>query len=436
MTAQRLSRLVEQHCGPWRERLYGPLMTLALFIEQVMNPDQSCQDAVCRAACARVAQGQARASLNTGPYCKARRRLSLSLIETLGKEIGRDLCTNQPRSWLWRGRHLKLIDGTTVTMPDTSANQREFPQHGEQAPGVGFPIARLLAVVSLSNGAVLQWASGPCEGAGSGEAAMLWSLSSQFSPGDVAIADRGLSSYFMLARWRQLAVDFVVRQNGSRHTDFRRGRRLGARDHLVHWARPARPVWMDEATYEQMPKSMEVRELRSGNWTIVTSMLNRRGAPKREVVELYRARWNIELDLRAIKSVMQMDMLRCRTPAMIAKEIAVHLLAYNLVRTLMAQAAAASKQVQPRQLSFKTALQLICAFHDLLRRCPRTRQVLMRAHVLGGIACARLPHRPRRSEPREVKRRRSSYKNLTQPRAELRPALLKRQLHFISMAQR
>lgn len=297
--ASSLMQWVIEETGHYRERVYGPLTTLVLFIEQVLGADHSCQDAVARGVSARVALRQAPCSLNTGPYCKARLRLPLELVARLGREVGERLIAGQPRTWLWRGREVKLVDGTTLSMPDTEANQARFPQNHEQRAGLGFPLARLVAMVSLSCGAVLQWALGPCEGKETGETALLWGLAQKLRCGDVLIADRCYAGYFILAWLIQLGVDVVIRQHQCRHTDFRRGRRLGARDHVVSWVRPQRPAWMDEATYAAMPERLTLREVRAGGLTLVSTLTDARQVSKQELLALYRLRWQVELDSRA-----------------------------------------------------------------------------------------------------------------------------------------
>lgn len=421
---QSLLQWIKEEAGGCRERIYGPLQTLMLFIEQVLGADQSCQDAVARGMSQRVALGQSPCSLNNGPYCKARARLALNLIERLSREVGERLRAGQPKSWRWRGREVKLIDGTTVSMPDTLVNQAEFPQSATQKPGLGFPLVRLVAVISLSCGAVLEWATGPCEGKRTGETALLWQLAHRLRAGDVVMMDRYFSGYFLLAWLIRQGVDVVVRQHQLRHTDFRRGRRLGAKDHVVAWERPQRPAWMDAASYAAMPETLVLREARVGGLTLVTTLIEAGQVSKKELLALYHARWQVELDLRSIKTVMQMDVLRCKSPGMVKKEIAVHLLAYNLVRAVMAQAAFLG-HVLPRQLSFKAALQLIRAFEENLRHAPQGRLALRRAYLLAGIAQLRLPHRPGRVEPRAVKRRPKPHSLLTQQRHILKAALLK-----------
>lgn len=187
--AELLKQWVLEEVVQWRERLYGPLRTLVLFIEQVMSADHGCQEAVARGICARVREGQAAGSANTGPYCKARVRLPIGLVERLGRAVGQRLVAGQPAVWRWRGREVKLVDGTTVSMPDTKANQARFPQNREQRAGLGFPLARLVAIVSLSCGVVLEWAVGPCEGKKTGETALLWELAKQLQLGDGVVAD-------------------------------------------------------------------------------------------------------------------------------------------------------------------------------------------------------------------------------------------------------
>lgn len=429
--AQLLMQWVIEEMGRYRERLYGPLSTLVLFIEQVLSADQSCQDAVARGVSARVALGQAPCSLNTGPYCKARARLPVGLLARLGREIGERVCAGQRQGWRWRGREVKLVDGTTLSMPDTAENQASFPQNHEQKAGLGFPLARVVAVVSLSCGAVLQWAIGPCEGKETGETALLWGLAQKLKRGDVVVADRCYAGYFMIAWLLQLGVDVVIRQHQRRHTDFRCGQRLGPRDHVVNWVRPKCPAWMDEVIYAAMPETLTLREVRVGGWTLVSTLTDARKVSKRDLLDLYRSRWQVELDLRSIKTVMQMEPLRCMSPRMVEKEIAVHLLAYNLVRAVMSTAAYLAA-VLPRQLSFKAALQLLRAFEQNLRHCPHGRLAIRRAHLLGAIAQMKLPHRPGRVEPRAIKRRPKPHKLLTEPRNIVRERLLIQQQRHVA----
>jgi hypothetical protein len=285
--------------------------------------------------------------------------------------------------------------------------------------------------VSLSCATVIDWAMGPYAGKQTGEAALLWTLLDSFKPGDVMIADRLYTSYFMIARLRQLGVDVVMRQHQTRHTDFRRGTRLGTRDHIVQWNRPARPPWMDEDIYADMPTSLAMREVRAGGWTLVTSLVDAKSVSKSELVDLYHSRWHVELDFRSIKDVMQMDELRCKTAQMVRKEVAVHLLAYNLVRAVAAQAAQMAR-VLPRRISFKATLQTLTNFFHRLRECPACRLLELHRTLLRAIAMLVLPWRPNRCEPRAVKRRPKPHRLLTKPRHVERERLEQRQRKILA----
>lgn len=278
---------------------------------------------------------------------------------------------------------------------------------------------------------MIDWAMGPYVGKQTGEAALLWTLLESFKPGDVMIADRLYTSYFMIARLKQLGVDVVMRQHQTRHTDFRRGMRLGARDHVVQWDRPARPKWMDEATYAGMPATLAMREVRAGGWILVTSFVDAKSVSKMELVELYHSRWNVELDFRSIKDVMQMDELRCKTAQMVRKEVAVHLLAYNLIRTVAAHAAHLAR-VLPRRMSFKATLQTLTNFFHKLRECPRRKLHELHSKLLQAIAKLLLPFRPNRCEPRAIKRRPKPHRLLTKPRHVERARLEKRQRRILA----
>jgi hypothetical protein len=418
-----LERWIARHSEGCRQRIYSPLITLGLFIDQVMSADQSCQDAVARGVSARVSQGEKPCGLNNGPYCKARQRLALPLLKELCDTLGRRMVKAQPPAWRWRGREVKLIDGTTLSMPDTAANQRAYPQVSQQKAGLGFPIMRMVGIMSLSCGAILEWALGPCEGKKSGETSMLWDMGDGLRRGDIVLADRYYAGYFMLARLLDQGVDVVTRQHQLRHTRFQRGEHLGKCDHVVLWVRPPRPAWMDKALYAAMPETLRLRECRVGGWILVSSLCDAGAVSKQDLRELYGWRWHIELDFRAIKAVMQMDVLRCKTPAMIDKEIAAHLLAYNLVRSVMAQAAALTTLL-PRQLSFKGALQQLRAFERMIRHGKYGLMDQVHNGLLRGVAQLKLLHRPGRMEPRAVKRRGKNHPFLTQPRDKERARLL------------
>ena len=303
-------------------------------------------------------------------------------------------------------------------MSDTDKNQASYPQSNQQRAGLGFPIMRIVAIISLGCGAVLDWVSGACVGKLTGETAMMRQLDAALKPGDILLMDRYYAGYFTVARLMQRGVDFVSRQHQKRHTDFQQGMRLGKSDHVAQWSRPACPQWMTAQEYEKVPLSLQVRETRVGEWILITSLVDAKAVSPWELNELYCWRWNIELDLRAIKSIMQMEMLRCKTPEMVEKEVAAHLLAYNLVRSVMTQAAD-KVNCTPRQLSFKAAMQQLRAFEERLRH-GTYEQILGLCDVLiRGVGKVKITHRPGRVEPRAIKRRSKNHAYLTQPRAVL-----------------
>lgn len=418
-----LTQALAAEVGAYRERVYPPLTTLELFIGQALSPDGACQDAVAKHLSARCARAEGVCSLNTGPYCKARQRLPLGLIERLGAAVGEQLEQASPRQWKWRGRSVKLMDGTTLSMPDTPANQLAYPQSGVQQTGLGFPVAMLVALISLSSGAVLRWALGPCRGKHTGEQALFRTLMPYLESGDVVLADRYHCNYFTVALLAERGVDLVTRQHQRRITDFRSGKRLGRRDRLARWERPKCPTWMDAATYARLPEFLMVREAKVAGRILVTTLTDARSVSTAQIDALYRQRWQIEVDLRTIKAEMGMDILRGKSPEMVDKEIGVHLLAYNLVCALMTRAAMGA-HVVARSLSFKAALQLLLAFQQNMRFAAGRNACLMTAHLLGAISSARLPVRPGRVEPHAVKRRGKNHTFLTVPRQTARAAII------------
>jgi hypothetical protein len=329
-----------------------------------------------------------------------------------------------PAGWHWNGRRVRVVDGTTITMPDTPENQAEYPQHKAQKRGCGFPIARVLVVFSLAVGTVLNASIRPCEGKQTGENSMFRQLHDMLKPGDVVLADRYFSGWFDLALLARRGVDFVIRKHQLRATDFRRGVRLGHDDHLVYWRKPWRPEWMSPEEYAALPEELVLRELRvrvqqrgfrSKVVVVVTSLLDAEEFPASEIAELYRRRWQAELNLRSLKAVLQMDCLRCKTPHRVRNELWMHLLAYNQIRRIMALAAL-EEQRPPWHISFTGALQTLNHFLPLLASCMDTDTGC--AALVRCVATHIVGNRPDRYEPRRVKRRPKPYKLLQQPRAE------------------
>jgi hypothetical protein len=412
LTGPQLLELTDAYLPKHRERLYPPTVTLSMFIKQVLEADGSCQKAVNGWAAQRAAEGLSPRSVRTGAYCKARQRLPTEMVAALTRETGNLLCDQANTGWRWRGRTVKLVDGTGISMPDTPGNQEQYPQSSNQAPGVGFPLARLVGVICLSTGAVVDAAMGPFQGKGRDEQALLRKIQSAFCRGDVVLADALYCSYWLIATLQAGDIDGLFEQHGSRITDFRRGRRLGVRDHVVFWKKPARPYWMTPEEYAACPDELAVREFKIDGRVLVTTMLDPRKTSKKDLSDLYLRRWHVELDFRNIKTTLGMDVLRCMTPKMVEKELWVNLLAYNLIRLLMAQAAVESG-LQPRQLSFKHTVQIWTQW--TLLNAGRN-QDWQRDSLFRLIAQIKVGERPGRLEPRARKRRPKPYPWLKVPR--------------------
>lgn len=424
LTSEALLETVEALSpAVFRERLYPPSETLSLFLAQALSADRSCQHIVNQAAIERLRGGLSTCSTHTGGYCLARQRLPLAMVRGLSQHLGALIDDQLPQAWRWQGRGVRIVDGTTVIMPDTAANQAAFPQQRAQQPGLGFPICRLVGITCLASGALLNAAIGRFQGQGGDEQTLLRSIQDTFQAGDIILADAIFASYFFIAAMQAHGVDILMEQHGARkrRTDFRRGQSLGQRDHVILIDKPkSRPDWMSEADYAAAPASLELRELAAGGKILVTTLLNPKAAPKDELKTLYQSRWQVELDIRQIKVTMGMDMLSCKTPEMVEKEIWVYLLAYNLIRLMMAQSALLA-DITPRTISFKHCLQLwliwvqrVDTSHD---------QHLATLWLL--MAQQRVGNRPGRIEPRAVKRRPKPLPLLTKPRAQAREEVRK-----------
>jgi len=413
LTGPELLEMTDSYLPEHRERLYPPTVTLSMFMKQVLAGDRSCQRAVDAWAAQRAVEGLSVQSIRTGAYCQARQRLPLEMVTALMRETGRLLSEQAQPAWCWRGRAVKLADGTGVSMPDTPENQASYPQPSTQAQGVGFPLARLVAIICLSTGAVLDAAIGPHAGKGNTELDLMRGLLEALSVGDVLLADALYCNYFMIALLQAGGVDVLCEQHGARITDFRRGRGLGKRDHVVCWPKPRqRPEWMTPEQYQSFPDELTVREVKVDGRVLVTTLVNARQVPQGELFELYACRWHVELDIRNLKTTLGMEVLRCLTPQMVEKELWVYLLAYNVIRLLMAQAAQHAG-VHPRELSFKHTVQLWSVWTETALRAEP-------AELFRLIAQLTVGNRPGRIEPRARKRRPKSYPWLKVPRAEAR----------------
>jgi hypothetical protein len=406
----------------WQGWVYTPAITVWVFLSQCLSADHSCRDAVARLIAWRVARGQRACSAETGAYCTARGNLPEDAIHQLVRDTGMETDDLADESWLWQGRRVRVVDGSTITMPDTPVNQAAYPQQKSQKPGCGFPIARILVIFSLSVGTVLDAAIAKYQGKRTGENSLFRTLYDVLTEGDVILADRCFSGWCDIALLLARGIDAVVRKHQLRHTDFRTGKRSGKDDHLVSWSKPARPRWMSAEQYAELPDELTLREVRihvaekgfrTRSLVVVTTLVDAEAYPPEAIALLYRWRWQAELHLRSLKTVLQMDHLRCKAPERVRNEFYTHLLGYNLLRGVMATAAFEADR-SPWEISFKGTLQTLKEFLPMLLSGVSSETWC--AALLTAVATHVVGHRPDRFEPRRVKRRPKPYKLLQQHR--------------------
>jgi hypothetical protein len=418
-----------------QQDVFSTEIVLWAFLAQTLRDGKG---AACAAAVADIATymlqtGQRPPSGDTGDYCRARAKLNLQALRSLVRRSAYHLEKQVAPAWLWKGLHAKLVDGFTFTMPDTPANQKQFPQHPSQPVGVGFPIARVCTVVSLATACVCDLALGPYQGKETGETALLRGILDSFDQDDLVVFDRYYCSYMMLAMLIGQKIHVCTRLYHSRISDFRRGHRLGFDDHLVTWHRPQRPNWMSAEDYSRIPETLELREVRfrvtepghrTKTITIVTTLTDPEQYTIDDLAALYGLRWNIETDILHIKQTLNLEHLRCKTPEMVQRELWVTLLAYNLIRKVIATSAQVHDK-QPRCLGFTLACQTILSSWMLFSTGTCGDVHTMSRMILLHIAANEVADRPGRIEPRLLKRRRQHYAFMKCPRDQLREKLRK-----------
>jgi hypothetical protein len=404
--------------GDVRSTVFTPLVTLRTFIFQVPSSTGAFKEAVAHVLIERIGLDYSANSMNTGPYCKARLRLLLSHLKEAVISSGQVLHEQASKDWLWRGFRVMLVDGTTFLMPDTDDNQKTYPQQSAQKPGLGFPIVRLVGLLSLATGSCVNYAMGPYQGKGSGETSLFSQLIKALGKNDLLLADRYYTSYANVALLMQQGTSLVFRQRSTVKTDFRRGQRLGAKDHIICSKKPKKkPVWMSDAAWAELPDELLIREFSVKGIVYVTTLIKSKTYSKKALAELYQQRWQIEVDFRTIKTQMGMEMLRCKTAEMVKKEIAVHLLAYNLIRANLAKAACLNERM-PRHLSFMAAVQLMRNTASLCTTTTGTALMKLIPPLLIAMAQTEIGQRERPNQPRVIKQRPKAYPLMTKPRRE------------------
>jgi putative transposase len=419
--------------------IWGVVLTLMTFLLQVASTAKTCVAAVATASALRIALGLSDCSSNTGAYCKARVKLPETLFSRLTCDVASRLEELTPRPWLWHGRRVHVIDGTTVTAADTPANQEVYPQRDHLPGGVGFPLVRWVGLFSLATAACLDAGIGPYSGKGAGETTLARPLIERHvKPGDVVLGDRLFATYWMIAEVQASLADGLFRLHAHRDREGCKGasrleRRQGLSDNVLIWSKPKRPEWMTQEIYDSMPNELRVRVIwhriekpgfRVREITLVTTMLDAEEYPIEELAPLYRRRWAVELNMRTIKQTMKMEHLTSKTPEMLRKELWAHLLSYNLIRNVQTRAAREHGRT-PDRLSFTVAKQQLEKKQDLLTFTEgEARQVVLRS-LWRAICQQTVGNRPDRIEPRQVKKGPKGYPRLRISRRQAIKAILR-----------
>ena len=411
------------------QSLYSLPVTLKTFLFQCLAQDHSCRTAVATAKDRGWLPPSA--SPGTAAYCRARDALAAEGLQRAVEHTAEALGTGVSNEHLWLGRAVHVVDGTGIALPDTEANQDDYPQPSGQKPGCGFPVLRLVAFMSLATGAVSRYSIGTLH---EHEQRLFQDLRAHLSAGEVVLGDRNFGTFATLVLLKRQGAEGVFRRHQARGAGVQNLKRLGKDDHLVRWhIRPHRaPVWLDASV--ELPLTLVVREVtfqvtqpgfRTQSVTLVTTLLDAESYPAEALAELYLRRWRMELWLRDIKITMDMDMLRTKTPARVRAELAMFLVGYNLMRTVMFDTCKVS-EVRLEQLSFKSALMRFGLWCAGLRRSTRIMAWLLGYQaMLSDLARDLNPDRPGRYEPRVVKRRPKPFARMQQPRQVLREQLLR-----------
>ncbi|MDZ4872194.1 MAG: IS4 family transposase ISAcma16 [Chroococcidiopsis cubana SAG 39.79] len=413
----------------YRCRLFDPFVTLWAFLSQVLDTDKSCHSAVSKIIAYLAGEGVELPSTDTSGYCQARARIPEKLLEKLFGRAAKSLEEKVTCEYLWCGRNVKVIDGSTVSMPDTLENQKAYPQPKTQKPGCGFPIAKIGVIFSLATGAAVALC---IDVLNTHDIKLARKLYQFLNPLDILLGDRAFCAYADIAAIKNLGCEAIFRKHQSRTTSIRKGRIVGNCDKLVTWYKPKIcPKGLSKDDFDALPPSRTVREIyyyiiipgfRTQRVSLITTLLDTTTYSSLKLVELYGKRWHVELDLRHLKSTLGMDVLRCLTPSMVRKEIYVYLLAYNLLRSLM-WSAGTTYGTSPLRLSLQGTRHHLNNFIPQLLVATSTQRHQIYRTFLKVIVHKVVPTRPGRSEPRVRKRRPKSYPLMKQPRHELRRQL-------------
>lgn len=414
----------------FRERIFPPFTALMGWLTQIIHPDSSCKNTVARINALRLEKKLLPSSPLTGGYVQARNKLPKELIVKLAKDTAHKVENSIPKKWSWYGRNVMMVDGSTLFLQDTPTNQKKYPQQKSQKKGCGFPILRVVTVMSLMSGCIHDFAFGKFQGKETGECSLFQKLLPLFKQKDVCLGDGYYGSFFVIALLLLLKVDVVFKIHGARKYDFRKGKRLGKRDHIIRWKKPKKPCWISEEVYISLPEEIELREVevkydiagfRSKTITLVTNFLSASLFSKPKLANLFKRRWYVETCLKNIKDTMAMARLSCKSPPMVEKEIWMYILGYNIICKIINYTAKIYKTF-PQQISFKATIQTFLAYTStwIIENKKYKKNT---TYLFFALSKQRIANRPNRVEPRVVKKRQSQYDLLNKTRDKLRKAL-------------
>jgi len=405
-----------------RNRIFDQWKTFWLFLSQVLSVTRTCREALKKAQAWACLEKKKIISSNTSAYCQARLRLKRSYLKKINQKILESFDGNLKKKHMWLGRRVKVVDGSSVSMPDTEENQKYYPQPSGQKKGCGFPVMRIVILFSLHTGAWLNTGFGSLRV----HELMIWKkMIKKLDQGDIILADRGFCSFAGYYQLLKMNVDSVMRLHQRRSTGVQKIKKLGKKDWIVKWTKTkSTPKWATKEEWNEYPSSILVRHVqidielpgyRTKKITVATTLTDNKKYSKCKITELYRKRWMAELFLRDLKTSMNMEILRCKSPKLILKEITILMIAYNMIRALIFQAAV-KNNMDPFRISFKGTIATISQWMPLINALKNHSKKNAMNNMLTILAKDIVPYRPNRLQPRAVKRRRNSYQLLTQPR--------------------
>jgi len=406
-----------------RHRIYTPLVTFWTFLSQTLDADGSCRRAVTRVQTLCAALKLPLPDEDTGAYCTARSRLPMKLLMRLHSHIA-----NKMGELPQEGRRVLVMDGTSIRMPDSSQNAAVYLQAPQQKPGCGFPLMPLLGLFDLRGGT---WIAAAKSKGRVHDALLAWRMLRHLRPGDILIADRAFGSYAFIAACKARGVDVVMRLHQARDPQVAKGRRIGENDWHVTWNRPlqapkGRFAAMNKAMHAALPATLDLRLVkvrpsnpgfRTQELQIITTLRDAQAYCTAQIAAWYQQRWQVELCFDDIKTSLHMHAFRCKSPHMVARELLMHMIAYNLVRSLIARAEPMRKVGATGSLSFKGTMDRLDQWQWVIWSAPNDKQAMQRREILlQSIADDEVPHRPGRKEPRVCKDRQNKYTFMTKPR--------------------